>query len=419
MEAPGSVVVVGAGHAGTTLVGLLRQRGYQGSIVLLGAEEHIPYHRPPLSKRFLGEDYRQDLRPGDFYHASDIDLRCGAMVSSIDTDRHKVSVSDGSVLDYDALVIATGARPRKLTIPGTDLDGVLYLRSLSDAAELRAGLLRGGRLVVVGGGYVGLEVAAEARSRSIPVTVLEREKRVLARVASPQFSELLTRHHERRGTQVRTGADVAAFHGANGRVTGVELGDGSVLECDVALVGVGAIPNEELAVEAGITCDGGIVVDNSARTSAPNVYAIGDVTRRPTAGRHIRFESIPSAVEQAKQVVAALLGADPPAVEVPWFWSDQFDLKLKIAGVQSDTDTVVCRGNPESGKFALFHLTSANVVVSAETSNSPGLFMGSKKFINDQVAVDPVQLSDDSVDLQRVRSYPEEKADAPDHLRNT
>jgi 3-phenylpropionate/trans-cinnamate dioxygenase ferredoxin reductase subunit len=403
---PASVVIVGAGHAGATLVGLLRQRGYQGSIVLLGAEDHIPYHRPPLSKKFLGEDYRQELRPADFYRDSDIELRCGATVSSIDVGGHKVTVSDGSVIDYDALVLATGARARKLTTPGADLDGVLSLRSLPDAAKLRAGLLRGGHLVVVGGGYIGLEVAAEARSHSIPVTVLEREQRVLARVASPQFSELLTRHHEARGTQIRTGVDVMAFHGANGRVNEVALGDGSTLGCDVVLVGVGAIPNEELAVAAGIACDGGILVDNSAQTSAPDVYAIGDVTRRPAVGGRIRFESIPSAVEQAKQVAAVLLGADPPALEVPWFWSDQFDLKLKIAGVQSDTDTVVCRGNPQSGKFALFHLNSDNVVVAAETANSPGPFMASKKFIGDQVAVDPVQLSDDAVDLRHCEVIP-------------
>jgi 3-phenylpropionate/trans-cinnamate dioxygenase ferredoxin reductase subunit len=397
-----AVVVVGAGHGGGTLVGLLRQSGHQGPIVLLGAEKHYPYHRPPLSKKFLGDAVRQLLRPEEFYEDIDVDVRLGVVVDSVDTAGRKVVCSDGVVLSYESLVVATGARPRKLALRGADLPGVLSLRDLEDAYALRDCLGRAdGGLVIVGGGYIGLEVAAEARSHGLPVTVLEREDRVLARVASAEFSALLATFHSSRGTDIRTAVDVTGFvAGADGRVGGVELSDGTTIACDAVLVGVGAIPNDELAIGTDIAADAGILVDAAGRTTADHVYAIGDVTRRPTGDGHARFESIPSAVEQARQVAAAITGGGASEVEVPWFWSDQFDLKLKIAGRLGGETTAIVRGDPSTDKFAIFHVDRENTMVAAETANAPAFFMAGKKFITTGTPVDPFLLSDESVDLR-------------------
>lgn len=397
-----AVVVVGAGHAGGTFVGLLRQSGHQGPIVLLGAEKHYPYHRPPLSKKFLGDSVRQLLRPEEFYKEIDVDVRLDVVVDSVDTAARKVVCSDGVVLSYESLVIATGSRPRRLTLPGAELPGVLTLRDLEDAYALRDCLDRAeGGLVIVGGGYIGLEVAAEARSHDLPVTVLEREDRVLARVASAEFSALLTTFHTSRGTDIRTAVDVTGFvEGTDGRVCGVELSDGTTIKCDAVLVGVGAIPNDELAIDTDIDSEGGILVDSAGRTTASHVYAIGDVTRRPTGDGHARFESIPSAMEQAKHVAAAMTGGGALDAEVPWFWSDQFDLKLKIAGRLAGETTAVLRGDPSTNKFAVFHVDRDNAVIAAETANAPAFFMAGKKFISTGAVIDPSLLSDETVNLR-------------------
>ncbi|NKQ54044.1 FAD-dependent oxidoreductase [Amycolatopsis sp. K13G38] len=393
------VLIVGAGHAGATLAGLLRQAGHAGPLHVFGDEPDLPYHRPPLSKKFADGEPAQWLRPAEFYREQDIGVHVGEHVVAIDRSRRTLCTASGGSHPYDHLVLATGARPRRLTVPGADLDGVVSLRTLADARVLRACLARRGPLAIIGGGYIGLEVAAVARANGVDVTVLEREDRVLARVASPRLSQILAAHHREQGTSIRTGAAVSHVDGHGGRVRAVVLADGSEIPCEAVLVGVGAVPRDELAIAAGLHCDQGIVVDARARTSDPRVLAIGDVTRRPLGERHVRLESIPSATEQAKQATATILGCAPVTAEVPWFWSDQFGLKLKIAGLVPPRPDTVLRGDPATGRFALFH-HDGGTVTAVESANCPAEFMAGKKFIASAARIDPARLADDQVPLR-------------------
>jgi 3-phenylpropionate/trans-cinnamate dioxygenase ferredoxin reductase subunit len=395
------VVVAGGGHAGGTLVAQLRQDGFDGEIVLFGAERDLPYHRPPLSKKFGDSDPAQWLRDPDFYPEQAITVFLGEQVESIDRASKKVTTNTGRVTGYDVLVLATGAEPRRLPVPGGDLGGVLTLRTLDDARAVGETVTRGGRIAIIGGGYVGLEVAAAARAHGAEVTVLEREDRVLARVASPRLSEILAAYHEARGTEIITGVDVTGLTGNDGHVTGVSLAGDTRVTCNLVLVGIGAVPRDELATAAGLTCDGGVVVDEHARTGDSSILAIGDVTRRPLPGsdRLVRLESIPSAVEQARQASATITGSGAVAAEVPWFWSDQFDLKLKIAGVLGGRTETVLRGDPGAGKFALFHHEDG-LLTTVEAANSPAEFMAGRKFMAGAKRIDPVRLADPTTALR-------------------
>ncbi|WP_055474561.1 FAD-dependent oxidoreductase [Gordonia sp. HS-NH1] len=394
------LVVVGAGHGGANLVALLRQNGFAGEIVMIGDEEHTPYHRPPLSKKFMDDSLQQHLRPLEFYRENAIDLRLGSVVSSIDPAGRTVTTSAGERIAYAYLVLATGSRPRSLTIPGADSESVLSLRTLGDAGHLRRAIEGGGRLVIVGGGYIGLEVAAHARTHGVEVTILEREARVLARVASPGFSEFLTGRHRAQGTDIRTAVDVVEFVEKSGSVVAVDLAGGERIECDSVLVGAGAVANDVIAREAGINCHDGILVDDHGRTNLPEIYAIGDVTCRPLGDGFLRFESIPSALEQAKNVAAHIVGSPAPRPEVPWFWSDQFDLKLKIAGHVHRGIRAVWRGSGADGKVGIFHLDATDRVIAAETANAPALFMAAKKFITSGAVLDPQRLAITGCDLR-------------------
>ncbi|RRQ25646.1 ferredoxin reductase [Rhodococcus sp. Eu-32] len=399
-----TVVIVGAGHAGGTLAGLLRQQRYDGRIVLFGDETHLPYHRPPLSKKYTGDEYVQLLRPRKFYDDNDIDVRLDKPVVRIDRHARTVTTTSGNTTAYNTLVLATGAAPRTLSIPGSDLGGVATLRTLGDAGVLRDAVLSKKPIAIVGGGYVGLEVAASARVQGCDVTVIEREHRVLSRVASTELAQAIAEFHRDRGTRIVTDAQVKGFAGYEGQVTGVQLNDGSVIPCELALVGVGAIPNDSLAREAEIDCEAGIVVDGSARTNDPDILAIGDVTYRmhDTIGRMVRLESIPSAVEQAKHAAAVITGLEVPAHEVPWFWSDQFDLKMKMAGMVAPGTTPVVRGNADADSFAVFHLDANGVPVAVETVNAAAEFMAGKKYIANRTKVDPLALADSSISLREV-----------------
>ncbi|WP_280424519.1 NAD(P)/FAD-dependent oxidoreductase [Nocardia carnea] len=396
------IVIVGAGHGGATLAALLRQAGHTGGVVLVGAEQHHPYHRPPLSKKFTGAEVHQPLRPAEFYPDNAIDLRRGVRVTEIDRAAMRVRLSDGTSAGYRALVLATGSVPRRLAVPGTDAAGLLTLRTLDDARTLGSAFGRGNPLAIIGGGYVGMEVAAVASSAGIPVTVIEREDRVLARVASSELSRRLSAAHHSRGTEIRTSAQVGAVYSVAGRVRGIELTDGTTVDAETVLVGIGADPDDELAHRAGLACDNGVLVDEWGRTSDPSVFALGDVTRRPVpwAAGPVRLESIPNATEQARQVAAALLGTEHPEPEVPWFWSDQFDLKLKIAGLVSPGYRVVAREGRRPGAFALFHLNPENTVVAVETAGAPGEFIAGKKFVADRTQVDPDRLADPAAALR-------------------
>lgn len=400
------VVIIGAGHAGGSAAAFLRQYGHTGPIVLVGDEPLVPYQRPPLSKAWLkGEADAESLslKPADWYEENDCRLILGTTATAINRGARQVTLGNGATLHYDYLVLATGARARMLPIPGADLSGVMALRTAADAEALKAALGPGKRLAIVGGGYVGLEVAASARALGAEAVILEREPRVLARVACEALSTFFTDYHQARGVAFELSAGVEAFEGADGRVTGVKLSDGRVLPCDAVIVGIGAIPNDEMAQAAGLECVNGVVVDLEARTADPHVFAIGDLTHRPLPhyDRMFRLESVPNALEQAKQVACAIVGKPGPTPEVPWFWSDQYDLKLQIAGIAFDTDRVLLRGDPASAKFAVFHL-QGDVVRSVEAVNAPPEFMMGRKLIENRTRVNIDKLADASISMKEV-----------------
>lgn len=401
----GRVVIVGAGHAGGSAAALLRQSGWKGPITLIGDEPFPPYQRPPLSKTWLTDEMdaaRVALRPDGFYRTSQIDLRFGVTVTAIDRDRRAVTLSTGESLGYDQLILATGARPRRLAAPGHDLAGVLYLRGITDARRLKNALCTGSRLVVIGGGYIGLEVAAAARTIGASVTIVEREERVLARVASPVLASFFRQAHEARGVRILCRATVAAVEGGAGRVRAVRLDDGTEIPCDAVLVGVGARPDDRLARDCGVACEDGIAVDLTARSSDPHIHAIGDCTARPLPlyNRRGRLESVPNAQEQAKQAAADLCGRPPPAREVPWFWSDQYDIRLQIAGLPFDVAGLVVRGDPATERFAVFHLAADGTPRAVEAVNAATEFMAGKSMIARRVKLVADRLRDVSVSMQ-------------------
>lgn len=398
------VAVVGAGHGGTAVAALLRQHGFQGRVTLLGAEAHHPYQRPPLSKvHQKGLEIEAELlRPEKFFLDQDIDLRLGAQVNKIDRRNACLSLADGDDVPYDRLVLATGARARRPAIPGVDLPQVLTLRTLDDAQWLHHSLGPGIRVAIVGAGYIGLEVAAVARESGAIVTILEGSDRVLGRSAGADVAEWLTERHRSCGTEVVLGAQVRGFAAdAQGNLTSVKLRDREIA-CDLAVLGVGAEPRVEIAVEAGFATEQGITVDSSARTRVPNVYAVGDATLRPLPlyGGLFRLESIPSTTEQARQVVAHVMGLEAPKAEVPWFWSDQFDLKLQIAGIPSQGVKAVVRGETDSGRFAVYHLDEHDRLAAVEAVNASSDFAAGKRLISTRSALSPGDLNDRNIPLK-------------------
>ncbi len=400
------VVIVGAGHAGGSAAAFLRQYGHEGQIVLIGDEPLLPYQRPPLSKAWLkGETDAESLslKPAEWYAENNVSLRLEGVAERINRSAKTVTLASGEAVAYDILILATGARARALPIPGSDLAGVLALRTAADAELLKHALGPDKRLAVIGGGYVGLEVAASARVLGGHAMVIERESRVLARVACETLSTFFQDYHGRHGVAFELNAGVAGFDGENGHVTGVRFADGRVVACDVALVGVGAVPNDELAKDAGLETAGGVVVDLEARTTDPFIFAIGDVTHRPLPlyDRQFRLESVPNALEQAKQAASAILGRPGPSPEVPWFWSDQYDLKLQIAGLPFEADRQIVRGDVAAAKFAVFHL-KGDLIQAVEAVNAPPEFMAGKQLIAKRTPVSLEKLADPSVSMKEV-----------------
>jgi 3-phenylpropionate/trans-cinnamate dioxygenase ferredoxin reductase subunit len=396
------VIVVGAGHGGTAVAAALRQEGFAGSVVLIEGDTVVPYERPPMSKTLHKGDVENPILPASFYEEQEIELRTGTRVESIDRQAHTVELSTGQALPFDMLVLATGAIARELPIAGRELERVYELRTVHDAQALQAALHPGVRLVIIGGGWIGLEVAASARSAGVDVTVIEREERLLARVSGRELSAHLAERHQAQGTRIVLDGQVSAIESdGSGAVAGVVLNDGTRIDCDCVLVGVGTVPNDRIAREAGLVCDRGVVVDERTLTSDPAICAIGDVTHRPLHGytERVRLESIPSANEQARQAVATILGSETHAPEVPWFWSDQFDLKIQIAGLLIDAETTVVRPAAGNGTgFAAFH-TKGRRVVAIETVNASAEFMVGRQLIHHATDTDIALLGDPTVPL--------------------
>ncbi|WIX79199.1 FAD-dependent oxidoreductase [Amycolatopsis carbonis] len=402
-------LVVGAGQAGVELAGSLRKLGASGPITLLSAEARLPYQRPPLSKAFLkGElpEERLALRGADFYAAQQIELVRGEWIEDITvTDPERgtgvATTRSGQTMVFDRLALATGGTPRRLRIPGSELTGIHYLRDIDDAVALRHDLDQARDVVVVGGGFVGLEAAAAATAAGKNVTVVEAADRLLARAVAPEVSGFYMAAHQRRGTEVVLSTEVTEILGRD-RVTGVGLSDGRTIPADVVVVGIGLVPHTELAEKLGLACAGGIVVDESSRTSTPSVVAAGDCTivAHPDHGA-IRLESVPNAIAQAKTAAATLLGKDAPDAGVPWFWSDQADLKLQIAGISSGFDETVLRGDPGSERFSLFYYRGGRLVA-IDAVNAPRDYMAVRKLLEAGRTVPPHVAADTEVALKEL-----------------
>lgn len=379
-------VIVGGGQAALQVAVSLRQSGYEGAVAMLCDEATPPYHRPPLSKGYLWGEVdpaRLSLRPSELYERLVIDVAVGARAVAIERGARRVELADGTRVPYDALVLATGARPRRLPIPGTGVDQVHHLRTVGDADRLRERLSPTTRLVVVGGGYIGLEVAAAATRLGARVTVLEAQPRVMARVTGGEVAAFLTDVHRAHGVEVVTDAVVTRFDADTTGGVGIVLRDGRALSCDEVLVAIGGVPNVELAEASGLACDDGIVVDECGRTGDPAIYAAGDCTKHPNPilRRRLRLESVHNAVEQAKAVAHAILGAATPYAQVPWFYSDQYDLKLQTVGLFGDADRVVVQGSPESREFSV-HYLRGDRVVAVDAVNSPRAFVRARKLLS-------------------------------------
>ncbi|HSG89284.1 MAG TPA: FAD-dependent oxidoreductase [Pseudomonadales bacterium] len=398
-------VVVGAGQGAGQLVASLRQDKYEGEILMIGDEPFLPYQRPPLSKAYLAGEMelaRVLVRPEKFYEDKDVKVRLNTRVTVIDRAAKTVALDDGSSVEYTNLVLATGSHVRRLRIPGIDLPGVHYLRTIEDVDAIRASVGEGKRMVIIGGGYIGLEVAAVCRKLGMDVTVLEMESRILQRVTTAEMSAYYHKVHTDHGVHIRTGAAASEILGTD-HVTGVKCMDGTELPADAVIVGVGIIPTTELAENAGLDCENGILVDAHCRTSDPDIYAIGDCTNHPSPllGRRLRLESVPNAMDQARVTAKNICGGDATHDAVPWFWSDQYDLKLQMVGFSAEADTQVLRGNPEENSFARFYLKDG-VVIAVDAVNRAAEFQVSKQLVAKHARVDPIRLADESVAVKEL-----------------
>jgi 3-phenylpropionate/trans-cinnamate dioxygenase ferredoxin reductase component len=401
------VIIIGAGQAGAQTAISLRQLGFDGRISLLGDERLPPYQRPPLSKKLMTGEMdveRTYIRSAAYYAKSAVDLVMGVRVTAIDRARRGVLCDDGTAQGYDQCVICTGTRARRLDLPGSDLPGVFYLRSLEDCERIKAAVATGARAVIIGGGYIGLEIAASLTKWQCRVTVLEALERVLNRVVGLPVSDFFAAEHARHGVEIVTGAAVAALEGA-GRIQHVRCADGRVFPADIVVIGVGAVPNDELAQDAGLEVDNGIVVDAFGRTSDPSIFAAGDVTNHPNDlfGRRLRLESVQNATAQAKAVAGAIVGKPVAYAEVPWFWSDQYDLKLQIAGVSDSGAEHLLRGDPASRAFSCLHLREGRLIA-IDAINRGADFLAAKNLIRNATPIDRERAIDPEVKLSDLAS---------------
>ncbi|GIX12733.1 MAG: pyridine nucleotide-disulfide oxidoreductase [Paracoccaceae bacterium] len=397
------IVIVGAGQAGASLAARLRAGGHGGEILLLGEEPVPPYQRPPLSKKYLTGEIGPDrlmLRAPDFWAGHGITLRAGLRAEAIDRAGRRLQLSDGSSLAWDLLALTTGARPRRLPAAiGGDLDNVFVLRSLADADRLRAAIRPGARALVVGGGYIGLEAAAVLRGLGLAVTLIEAAPRILGRVAAAETADFFRALHRGHGVEIREGVGLARLVGRGGAVAGAELTDGGHLPADLVVVGIGIDPDTRLAAAAGLAIDNGIAVDALGRTSDPAIFAAGDCASFPWRGRRIRLESVQNAIDQAEAAADAMLGGSTPYDPVPWFWSDQYDVKLQIAGLNAGHDRVVVRPGPREGSRSVWYFAGSRLLA-VDAMNDPRAYMTGKRWLETGHHPDPDALADPGRDLR-------------------
>ena len=398
-------IIVGASHAGVSLALALRKEGWSGSIKLISAENELPYHRPPLSKEHLSGDKALEhirLRPQKIYDDNNIELLLGTTVLSLDAENKSVRLSDGSSLRYDRLALCTGATVRKLPL-GEDLDRVLYIRTATDVGQLQRYLPEASHAVIVGGGYIGLEAAAVLRKQGIEVTIVEMEDRILARVTGPVISEYMTSLHMMHGVSIRTNTrvtNISAVDESGSRLL-VSCGESDAIEADLVLVGIGVDANTTLAEQAGLEVDDGVMVDATARTSVPSIYAAGDCTRHvnPVYDKSLRLESVQNANDQARVAAVNICGKRVEYETVPWFWSDQYDIKLQMAGLSEGYDEMLVRGDPASDEegFAVFY-KKAGRLIAADCVRRPKEFMISRQLIASASKIDSASLQDEDKD---------------------
>jgi len=395
------IVIIGAGQAGAQAITSLRAEGFSGAITMVGDEPFLPYQRPPLSKAYLQgklERERLFLKPEAFYGESKVDLILNTAAAKVDREKKQVTLTDGRALSYDKLLLATGTRVRPILVPNANLKGIYYLRSIADVDALREVFQPGKRLAIVGGGYIGLEVAAVAVKHGLDVTVFEALDRLMQRAVSPRFSAFYEEAHRAAGVKILFNTAIESFEGEK-TLEGVTA-NGKTWPADFALVGIGVVPNAELASDAGLAVDNGIVVDNCAQTADPSVFAAGDCTWHPgREGVFLRLESVQNAIDQAKHAALAMLGKPTAYSEVPWFWSDQYDLKLQIAGLGRPGDQHVLRGDPAARKFAVFHLRDGKIAAVEAVNAAPEYLVG-RRLIAEGKPVDAEKLADLSIPMK-------------------
>jgi 3-phenylpropionate/trans-cinnamate dioxygenase ferredoxin reductase subunit len=398
------VLIVGAGQAAIQAIDTLRRKGFTGQLTLVGEEPWLPYQRPPLSKKFLSGGMEREkllFRAQTFYVERGVQTLIGHRATDIDRAARSVRLDDGTSISYDVLLLATGSRPRQIPVPGVHLAGVHLLRNIADVERIRADLASARKLAIIGAGYIGLEVAATARGMGLQVTVLEQADRVMSRVTSAEVSSFYASEHAKQGVRVICGTEVRALEGSDSRVQTVICEDGSVHEADLVLVGIGVGPRDELAQAAGLDCLNGIVVDQHCRTSDPNIYAAGDCTSHPSIhyGRHVRLESVDNAFEQGASAAANMLGTPTPHDKVPWFWSDQYDLKMIIVGLSQGYEEIVTRGSAASRSFSVCYLRDGELIA-IDTVNAPKDQMAARKLIAARARPDPAKLADPGIALR-------------------
>jgi 3-phenylpropionate/trans-cinnamate dioxygenase ferredoxin reductase component len=403
----GKLIIVGAGQAAAQAVQSLRAEGFSAPITLIGEEAYAPYQRPPLSKAYLLGSFERErlfLKAEAFYREAGCEMTLNTRVAAIHRPEKTVELSDGRKLAYDKLLLTTGTRVRKLKCPGAELPGVHYLRDIADVDGLQAVFAAGKRIAIVGGGYIGLEVAAVGAKRGLDVTVFEAMDRLMARSVSTPLSDFYAAEHQKAGVKLALRTGVEAIEGDGkvaSKVKAVRAG-GKSYDADIVLVGIGVLPNDELATQAGLASEDGIVVDRNGMTGDPAIFAAGDCTRHiGREGTAIRLESVQNAIDQAKHCALAIVGRPKIYSEVPWFWSDQFDLKLQIAGMARPGDQLVLRGDPAQRKFAVFHLRDG-VVAAVEAVNAAPEYLVGKRLIAEGAKIAPEKLTDLSVPMKQM-----------------